>query len=462
MENEELTPREQGDAFAALAVSPEAKLPRIQQPRVELDRVLRSSSFAKAPRLCALLTYVVEHSLAARVDELTEQQIGIHVFGRMAGFNSAEDTIVRGTARLLRQRLDLYYSSEGRFDPMRISIPKGSYIAHFEAVPASPSSLQQTVLLQPDLRERDTAAMPAVTAGHGRPTGWTATTKILLGGLLAANLVLLVLVLHAPKATPQAQLSGPQALWKVLFTSGRKTLLIPGDAGLDAFIAWEQRPVSLADYSTQAYVGETRVSRPPQQNDVPLATRSVTPMADLRLISELARVPEHMGRPDLEPWTEIRYARDFDVGDSRDNNLILIGSETFNPWITLYKNNMDFYAKWDFRTDLYSILNRAPKPGEPTHYDYVRSLHTPPSVAYAHLALLDNSQGSGKVLIIEGTSMGTTYAALTFLTQEQLWRPVLEAATDRNGHLHNFEVLLGGEFVRGGLTNTRLIALHVH
>jgi hypothetical protein len=429
---------------------------------VELDRVLRSSSFAKAPRLCALLTYVVEHSLAARVDELTEQQIGIHVFGRTAGFNSAEDTIVRGTARLLRQRLDLYYSSEGRFDPIRITIPKGSYIAHFEPIPTSQPTLPQTALLQPDLTGPGRPPLPALTPGHARPTRWTATAKILLCVLLAGNLVLLALLLRTPKAPPPAQLAGPQALWKLLFTSGRKTLLIPGDAGLDAFIAWEQRPVSLADYSTQAYVGETRVSRPPQQNDVSLASRSVTPMADLRLIAELARVPEHMGRPDLEPWTEIRYARDFAVGDSRDNNLILIGSETFNPWITLYKNNMDFYASWDFRTDVYSILNRAPQPGEPAHYDYVRSVRTPPSVAYAHVALLDNSQGSGKVLIIEGTSMGTTYAALTFLTQEQLWRPVLEAATDRNGHLHNFEVLLGGEFVRGGLTNIRRIALHVH
>lgn len=419
------------------------------EQQAELARVLASATFAKASRLCALLTYVVEHSLANRADELTEQHIGINVFGRAAGFNSAEDTIVRGTARLLRQRLDLYYREEGRLDPVRITIPKGSYIAHFEEVHTSPEPFASPVV-------------PTSTPVQTVSADWPRAAKLTLAALAFCVLALIAALLRQPRRAVTTSLTGPQTLWNALFTPGHKTLIIPGDASLDAFVAWEQRSVSLADYSNQSYLAETRVSRPPHANDVPLAMRSVTPMADLRLVSELVRVPEHMGRPDLEPWSEIRYARDVAVGDSHDNNLILIGSETFNPWITLYSSSMDFYARWDFKTDVYSILNRAPQPGEKARYDYVRGVHTPPYLAYTHLAFLDNSQGSGKVLIVEGTSMGTTYAAITFLTQEQLWRPVMEAATDKTGRLHNFEVLLGSEFVRGGLTNTRRIALHVH
>lgn len=55
--------------------------------RAELDRVLASRVFAKSPRLCALLTYICESSLEGLADELTEQQIGIHVFGRPPGYN---------------------------------------------------------------------------------------------------------------------------------------------------------------------------------------------------------------------------------------------------------------------------------------------------------------------------------------------------------------------------------------
>jgi hypothetical protein len=414
---------------------------------VELDRIAASAAFAKAARLSAMLAYIVKHSLEKRADELTEQQIGIHVFGRVAGFDSSEDTIVRGTARLLRQRLELYYSDEGRFDPIRITIPKGRYVAQFEkAVPP------QTV---------DAAPAHSIPVRQ-QSAAWPLTAKLLLGSLLVCNLALGGIWLRSQKRGSAPTLTGPQKLWSLLFTPGRKTLLVPGDAALDVFVAWEERPVSLADYTNQSYVTESRFSHPPHENDVPLAARSVTPMADLRLISELARVPEHMGRPDLEPWTEIRYARDVAVGDSHDNNLILIGTETFNPWVMLYKNSMDFYVTRDLNTGTYEVQNRAPRAGEQTHYDYVRGGTPAQSIAYSHLALLDNSQGAGKVLIVEGTSMGTTYAALAFLTQKALWGHVLNAATDHDGHLHNFEVLLGGDFIRGGLTNSRIVAVHVH
>ncbi len=419
----------------------------------ELARVLGSTAFARATRLCAMLTYVVEHSITQRTDELTEQQIGIHVFGRPAGFNSSEDTIVRGTARLLRQRLDQYYREEGRSDPTRITVPKGSYVARFEQVDAlagaKPSAEKASVVEH----------APLVLAP---PRKWPISATFLLAALCVGFLVATILLLRLSQRSPTPVPTGPQALWNALFTPGRKTLLVPGDASLDAFVTWEQRPVPLDEYSNQSYVAHSHASLPPHANDVPLAARSVTPMADLRLVSELVRVPEHMGRPDLEPWIEIRYARDVAVGDTHDNNLILIGSESFNPWVSLYKSNMDFYAQHDFNSDVYTVLNRAPQPGEQPRYEYTRGQHTPPVSAYTHLAYLDNSQGSGKVFIIEGTSMGTTYAALTFLTQEQLWRAVIDAAIDKSGRLHPFEVLLSSQFVRGGLTNTKRIAFHVH
>ena len=66
------------------------------------------------------------------------------------------------------------------------------------------------------------------------------------------------------------------------------------------------------------------------------------------------------------------------------------------------------------------------------------------------------------MLLIEGTSMGTTYGALNFFTNEKLWQPVISAATDKSGKLHNFEVLLGSDFVRGGTSNTQIVALHLH
>jgi len=410
----------------------------------ELHRILASEAFAKTPRLSALLSHIVEHTLRGQLDELTEQQIGIHVFQRAPGYNSAEDTIVRGTARHLRQRLELYYSNGGRLDAVRLSVPKGGYVARFELVEAQP--------------ETSDAAVHDIP---GQAPGWPISAKLVAVSLAVLAMALAVLLGVQRRTVPVAEVhEGPQKLWQALFTPGRKTLIVPGDASLDAYIAWEQRPVSLSDYTNQYYQQQIRVTRPPHGNDVPLAARSVTPMADLRLVSELVRVPQWMGHPELQPLVEIRYARDVAVGDTHDNNLILIGTESFDPWVTLYHRAMDFHAEWDFKSDDYAIVNSQPRAGEKARYEYVRTDGS--TFPVAHIAFLNNSQGPGKVLIVEGTTMGTTYAAISFLKDEGLWRPVMDAATDRDGRLHNFEVLLAGDFVRGGISNVRRIAIHVH
>jgi hypothetical protein len=148
------------------------------------------------------------------------------------------------------------------------------------------------------------------------------------------------------------------------------------------------------------------------------------------------------------------------VSDTHNNNLILIGSETFNPWVMLYHGSLDFAVHWDYVNDVYTVTNRASKPGEQVQFRFDR--RTTDQKAFTLVALTDNSQGEGRVLLVEGTSMGTTYGALSFLTNEQLWKPVIHAATDSSGRLHNFEVLLSSQFIRGGAGNTQIVAIHTH
>ena len=420
----------------------------------ELSKLLRSRTFSKSPRVCSMLEFIVKHSLDQRHGELTEQQIGIHVFGRPPGYNSSDDTIVRGTARHLRQRLELYYSSEGAQDALRIEVPRGAYVATFEyppvKTPAPPVPASRT----------DTMPEPHVPS---HPSSRTATWLSIAVGVMAMALVWLSLAYIGlrHRASEVPALSGPQPLWHALFMPDRKTLIVPGDASLDAFVAWEQRPVTLEQFATQIYQQQVTVSRPPSHTDVPISVRSATPMADLVLVSTLVRAPQHMGEPRLENFTEIRYARDMAVADTHDNNLILIGSESFNPWVTLYQPEMDFVAHWDFARDIYRVENKAPRPGEQAVYEYDR--RTDENLkAITHIALLNNSQGVGRVLVIEGTSMGSTYGAINFLTHQALWQPVIRDSTDASGRLHDFDLLLSGDFIHGGVGNTRVLALHVH
>ena len=101
--------------------------------RVALEKVLASAEFSRSERLSAFLAYVCEAALTQKNLRLTEQHIGIHVFGRPDNYIPAEDTIVRTTAAMLRKRLAKYYESEGLGDPVRIAIPRGSYSPVFVA-----------------------------------------------------------------------------------------------------------------------------------------------------------------------------------------------------------------------------------------------------------------------------------------------------------------------------------------
>ena len=103
-----------------------------------VTRVCNSQCFHSAARLREFLTYVADCALRNCADEATEQHIGIHVFQRSPGYNSSEDSIVRTHARLLRQKLAEYFTTEGVDEDVVIEIPKGHYLPVFRPRNAPP------------------------------------------------------------------------------------------------------------------------------------------------------------------------------------------------------------------------------------------------------------------------------------------------------------------------------------
>jgi TolB-like protein len=102
--------------------------------RAEVDRILASKGFASAGRLSRLLRYVVEKTIAGESDQLKEYAVGVEVFDRGGSYDPRLDSIVRVEAGRLRGRLDEYYSGEGAGSPIRISLPRGGYVAQFERI----------------------------------------------------------------------------------------------------------------------------------------------------------------------------------------------------------------------------------------------------------------------------------------------------------------------------------------
>lgn len=105
-----------------------------------LDAVLTSPLFARAERQRRFLDYVVRQALEGRAHELKEYPIGIAVYERAEGYDPREDPIVRVEALRLRARLREYYSSLNGEAPIRIDLPKGSYVPEFVMAPARTSA----------------------------------------------------------------------------------------------------------------------------------------------------------------------------------------------------------------------------------------------------------------------------------------------------------------------------------
>src|SRR5262249_42785648 len=101
--------------------------------RAQLRRIVGCQEFDASERNRRFLQYVVEETLAGRTERIKAYSIATSVFGRDASFDPQTDPIIRIEASRLRRSLERYYLTAGKDDPIRIEIPKGSYIPTFGA-----------------------------------------------------------------------------------------------------------------------------------------------------------------------------------------------------------------------------------------------------------------------------------------------------------------------------------------
>jgi TolB-like protein len=97
----------------------------------QLERILGSNTFKEAERLKKFLQFIAEQTLHGNEDQLKQYTIATSAFDRGDEFDPQKDPIVRIQAARLRERLNKYYQTEGKKDPLLIIIPKGSYVPIF-------------------------------------------------------------------------------------------------------------------------------------------------------------------------------------------------------------------------------------------------------------------------------------------------------------------------------------------
>ncbi len=150
------------------------------------ERVVASKTFARNPRLVALLVYLCEKSLASDGQSVKEYDIATDVFQRPPAFDQTRDAIVRVEMHRLRKKLKEYYAIEGVLDPVEIVLQAGKYLPDFverrALTQASPEPMEVALLQEP-------VSMPSpIAPKRAFPFGWLAVVLLAAGLGVAGSL----------------------------------------------------------------------------------------------------------------------------------------------------------------------------------------------------------------------------------------------------------------------------------
>ena len=95
--------------------------------------MLGSPDFAASPQQTEFFKFVVNQTLAGNGDQIKGYTVATEVFGRGPDFDQSIDSVVSIQAGRLRRAIERYYLTGGKNDPIRIDIPKGTYVPTFSA-----------------------------------------------------------------------------------------------------------------------------------------------------------------------------------------------------------------------------------------------------------------------------------------------------------------------------------------
>jgi hypothetical protein len=386
-------------------------------PRWKLvERVAASREFQKSARLRQFLLYVCEKALTDSLHETHEQQIGLEVFDRRPGYNPSEDNIVRVEARELRRRLDRYFETEGANEPVRLHIPKGSYVPAFEGRDSAtetpkPAAARTASPAVPDSGS-DNMSLPLPRPGIPRVTAFRALIIALASFLLGLGIAAVYLRQGTPQTFPagkagtRADGGTPISLWSSLFDSQRPTTIVLSDASLVLLQMLTGQLVSLTDYSDTSYLTQPKMGH----DSVLIGSRPYTSLADALLTAQLVQTAAVQHRS-----ISVRYARDVKMRDLNYEDLIFIGSAYSDPWIHEFDENCNFVVQVDEATRRLYFLNKSPQKGEAQHY-YAAGGDNRSNENFGLVTYLPNFRHGNNVLLIEGTNSVGTEAAGDFLT----------------------------------------------
>jgi hypothetical protein len=400
-----------------------------------LERIASSQHLRSSLRLREFLFYIAECAIREAPGDATEQQIGIRVFGRAPGYNSSEDSIVRTHARLLRQKLALYFAEDGLAEETVVDIPKGHYLPVFHARAgkpvAEPAPEAAAVEVHPEASASTDTLAPAA-----RRFNWKIVWVILPLAILPVLIAAAILLWHPWKqSTPPS--TSVDTFWRPFFGDDPSLVIysnawFSGDSTKGLRYAPPQ--TSASDAETGAYV------------DTYTGIGELASVYDLTKLFDAHKANFTLKRSLLVTWDE-----------AKSRNLVFIGSRAENPSLRVLEPTIDFTME---KTAGFSgVVNHHPKTGEPAVYSRPER---PLTDDYAILALSPGVEPGKNILVFSGLTTFGTQAAVEYVCNPETTTELLKLITGPKGEIRPFEAVLHTTIGGGVPLQTRLVTIRVH
>src|SRR5579885_3444849 len=246
----------------------------------------------------------------------------------------------------------------------------------------------------------------------------------------------------------------PALMDLLVANSKHTTQVVVIDSALVLLQSFAGKNVELNEYAARTYLPRLNalIGFLPENARELLDSRQITSFSDVEIAAAISR---EYGN--VYP-IRIRHARSLNVRDFQNgDHFVLIGSPLANPWVALFNDVLNF--QFENRSGSWPVIrNRKPRPGEQAIYGETAG-YDEAGPQYAHIAVLHNKLGAGRIALIAGTSMeGTEAAGRAFLDAGFANSLKRVFQVERLVDLPDFEVLLKTVGVGGAGYGAQIVA----
>jgi hypothetical protein len=422
--------------------------------RQHLDTILAGEEFCSSRRSSELLRHIVERALSGDVESLKERLLGMDIFHRRSDYDTSSDAIVRVTASDVRRRLANFYT-EHSAQPMRISLPLGSYVPDFIALTAHEVLSRKVSLEHATTRLSDIAGKvhiaseptisPAETGKqHVLPMTKLSALVLCIGTLVALGAGWWLRGLYVGRGFSQDDLNYAfygDLLGPIGAKSKNETEIVLTNPHVLLYLGLNNAGPSLGDNPKDLPVPQAMASVLNQtanddQANFPfhhffVDSSNYTGLGEATAAFGLARLLQATNRS-----ARLTGARFLNWETARQEELVILGAPHESAFVQSTLSAANFTIGYD------SIHNAHPLPGEPV--DYSKSGLGGAIEDYGLIWMTKSPSGT-RTLVLAGLSSAGTAGVGEFFSDPEQMRPVynqLRALSKTGTFPESWQVLL--------------------